>query len=156
MDKQFTFWNANDTAEHITLQFDSGGTIWHLTRDETKSVSEDWNAIGAWDANDTFGAMTVFFDSNAPHLWVAATQLTRNGAKVMAWDDVNATVRDANVTSRATNKVTDPETLMGRERKRSLSLGDTAKGEHGARKFGGRCKLLVDVSAMRRAIAARK
>lgn len=149
MDNQITFWNTNDTQEHLTLFFSADGTILHLTRDETRSVSKEWNEIGTWSNSDH---MRIIFDTHVPHLWTAATQMNLKGATVYG----SSLWLNASVTSRETSDVTDPDTLMGRERKRSLSLGDTAKGERGARKFGGRCKLLVDVSAMRRAIAARK
>lgn len=145
---QFTFWNTNEPSEHITLKFSPTGFILHLSRDKTRSTRPVWNVIGSHF--DKFGTTRITFRKTVPHLWVAATRLADNGAKVSG-----SFIRDCEtITSQKTNRCTDPETLMGRERKRSLNLGQTSKGENGAAKYGKR--FTVDVRAMREAILARK
>ncbi len=145
---QLTFWNANYTDEHVTLAFADDGYVWHLTRDETKSVSQEWQMVGRTWRRD--GTQVVRFDKLVPHLVVAATQLKRKGASVRGcgWYGNGITVASA-----ITDRVTDPETLLGTQRKRSLNLGDTSKGERGASEFGARYE--TNVSAMRAAIMAR-
>lgn len=138
---QFTFWNENDTKEHVTLQFIVDGSVWRLTRDRVKSVSEEWEVVGDWQTSPN-GFKFVKFHKDFNYSWVAVTQLARNG-----WTTCGAgyVAFEAKVTSRATQRVTDPETLMGRKRRRSLDLGVRSAA-------AGACDT---VAQMRAAIVAR-
>lgn len=142
---QFTFWDANDTGRHITLAFGSDGYVWHLTRDEIKSVAPTWSLVGRmWERS---GQAQIRFDAYVPHLEIAGTQLARRG-----WSVRGVKVElETQVSSRRTDKVTDPETLMGQGRKRKLDRGDASKTEKGVRRFGG-TRFKVDVHAMHKAI----
>jgi hypothetical protein len=117
---QFTFWNANDTREHVTLQLCSDGTILHLSRDAKRSVRKEWRAIGTHRVEN--GLRLIRFTSKVPHLWVAGTQLAQT------CDVRGSQLRyGATLLSRKTDDVTDPDTLLGRKRRRSLDLGIRAK-----------------------------
>lgn len=119
--KQFTFWNVNDTAEHVTIQFRPNGAVMHLSRDTVKSVSPMWHQVGTWRTVN--GNMTVRFTRDEPHLGLAATQLARKGASVSgSW-----LYGETQITSRETNRATDPDTLLGQGRRKSLNLGIRGK-----------------------------
>ena len=127
---QLTFWNVEDTFQHATLRF-ADGAILHLTRDEERSVRPIWERVGSYYRNGN-EPMVVSFHRSFDHAAIAATQLARKGAVVVG----APILLDTPVTSRETNRVTCPDTLLGRERKRSSQLGSANKGEKGARKFG--------------------
>jgi len=156
---QFTFWNANDTSEHVTLRFVSDGTIEHLSRDETRSVRETWNVVGTHKTiepnskrylrlTDETRRRFVLFTSAVPHLWVAATHLSRScfihGAQV----------RLTSTDSRRTEDETNPDTFLLRPgRRRSVNApGETYAGERGASRFRVNGRGGCDASAMRAAI----
>jgi len=149
---QFTFWNANDTSEHVTLRFVSDGTIEHLSRDANRSVRETWNVIGTHYFVGEGTTRFVSFADTAPHLWVAATHLSRtcyvHGCQV----------RLASTDSRRTTDETNPDTFLLRPgRRRSVNApGETYAGERGASQFRAGGRDGVDTNAMRKAILARQ
>ena len=145
--RQFTFWNANDTQEHVSLQYHDDGTIRHLSRDANKSVRPVWNAIGRhW--SDANGTKCFAFFRIVPHLWVAATLLNHKGAMVHG-----AQVRPlAWVKAKRTANVTDPESGM---RRKSVDKGQDYVAEAGASQFRVTNRHSVDVDSMHDAIEAR-
>jgi len=144
---QFTFWNANDPEEHVSLQFHDDGTIRHLSRDANHSVRPVWNAIGRhW--SDAIGTKHFAFFRIVPHLWVAGTHLLRKGAGVSGtqvrcypWTEAKRTAN-----------VTDPESGM---RRKSVDKGQDYVAEAGASQFRVTNRHSVDVDSMHDAIEAR-